>query len=95
VHEFAPRVRCPTIFARAVKVRPAGRVGSTIRGGAAAIQRQRWPCDSPSLAAVPPSRRSPRSFTARRSFTADLKNHALSTMATALRIFAAAHVEPV
>jgi len=64
VHEFTPQVLCPTIFARAVKVWPAGRVGSTINGGAAAFQRQRRPHDSPSSAAVPPSRRSPRSFTA-------------------------------
>ena len=31
--EFAPRILCSSISARAVKVRPAGRVGSTIRGG--------------------------------------------------------------
>jgi len=90
VDEFAPRILCSSISARAVKVRPAGRVGSTIRGG-------QLPS---SVSAGHLSRRLQRRCRRRESPPRDAhslptsKTMGFSTTATPLRIFSAAEVEP-
>jgi hypothetical protein len=94
VDEFAPRILCSSISARAVKVRPAGRVGSTIRGGQLPSSVSAGHL-SRSLRRRCRRRESPHAHSLRDAHSLPTsKTMDFSTTATPLRIFSAAEVEP-